>query len=104
MIDHCQGETHDTTSATSVSLSWFFVLLDIDPGIDNSRLPVDGGEMQQEDIGSKLRVGEQQICLAGREFLPSVHRQAVYALEETTLPSETELPTYSPSASKLSGK
>jgi len=49
--------------------------------------------MQQEDLGSKLRVGEQQICLAGREFLPSIHRQAVYVLEETTLPSETELLT-----------
>ena len=78
MTDHCQGETHDTTSATSVSLSWFFVLLDIDPGIDNSRLPVDGGEMQQEDLDNKLRVGEQPIRLASREFLPSIHRQEVY--------------------------
>jgi len=49
--------------------------------------------MQQEDLGSELRVGEQQIRLAGCEFLPSIHRQTVYAFEETTLPSETGLLT-----------
>jgi len=69
------------------------VLLDIDPGIDDSRLPVDGWEMEQKDLGGKLRVGEQQIRLAGREFLPPIHRQTVYAFEETALPSETELLT-----------
>ena len=49
--------------------------------------------MLQEDLCSKLRVGEQQVRLFGREFLPPIHGQTVYAFEETTLCSETKFLT-----------